>query len=189
MTSRTCALCALIASGLALAVGCGRATEPAAAPEIRQVEEVERRATRLSTIGLAQALLHETDVLEGLGDRSAAIERAERVLTLELDAEDPLREPLRLDAHGRLAELELAGGALDRADAAIDRGLAEARGHTYFEARLHVVRGRVHEARAATLREAGDGAGAERELRAALEAHERSIAINEALLRGEEGGR
>ena len=58
--------------------------------------------------------------------------------------------------------------------------------HSYFEARLHLVRGRVLEARAASLREAGDRSRAEEMLRAALAEHERSIEINEALLAGEE---
>lgn len=137
---------------------------------------------RLATLGIAQALLHETDVLEGLGDRPGAIERAERVLTLELAPTDPLREPLRLDAYGRLAELELARGELVRAELAIEHGLGEVTARSYFEARLHVVRGRVLEARAAEHR-ASDPALADAELRAALEAHERSIAINEGLLR------
>jgi hypothetical protein len=57
---------------------------------------------------------------------------------------------------------------------------------SYFEARLHLVRGRVLEARAAVHREAGHESEAQAALRAALEAHERSIAINEGLLRAEE---
>lgn len=144
------------------------------------------RADRLATIGIAQGLLHEADVLEGLGQRGEATRRAERVLALELAVDDPLREPLRLDAHGRLAELALADGRLDDADAAIDRGLAEVHARSYFEARLHLVRGRVLEARAVVHREAGLEAEAQAALRAALEAHERSIAINQGLLGTEE---
>ncbi|GAB4217423.1 MAG: hypothetical protein OHK0013_44880 [Sandaracinaceae bacterium] len=178
----------LAAAWLVLApsvLGC--ATQPV--PEVPSEAPTASRADRLSTLGIAQALLHETDVLEGLGDRSSAIERASRVLTLELAADDPLREPLRLDAYGRIAELALADGSLDRADAVVAEGLAEVRTRSYFEARLYLVRGRVHEARAARLREEGDAAGAEAALRAALEDHERSIAINEALLRGDEAAR
>jgi tetratricopeptide (TPR) repeat protein len=121
-----------------------------------------------------------------MGDRAAAIERAERVLSLELSEDDPLREPLRLDAYGRLAELQLAQGSIEEAEAKVDRGLGSGSTHSYFEARLHLVRGRVLEARAASLREAGDRSRAEEMLRAALAEHERSIEINEALLAGEE---
>jgi len=137
---------------------------------------------RLATIGIAQALLHESDVLEGLGDRAEAIARAERVLSLGLAASDPLREPLRLDAYGRLAELRLAAGTLDQADVAIEQGLGEVTARSYFEARLYVVRGRVLEARAAAHRTANETDLAQAELRAALAAHEQSIAINEGLL-------
>jgi len=170
-----------LAGVLAGPLGCAGQEPPSS-----EVALSPSRQGRLATVGIAQALLHETDVLEGLGDRSAAIERAERVLTLELAPSDPLREPLRLDAYGRLAELELGSGALDRADIAIERGLSEVTLRSYFEGRLYIVRGRVLEARASAHREAGETALADAELRAALEAHEQSIAINEGLLRGQE---
>ena len=152
----------------------------------RDVTRNPATAVRLSTIGIAQALMHETDVLEGMGDRAGAITRAERVLSLELSEDDPLREPLRLDAYGRVAELALADAEVLRAEVAIERGLAEVSERSYFEARLYMVRGRALEMRAATHRQEGDAALADAELRAALEAHERSIEINEALLAGEE---
>jgi hypothetical protein len=171
--------------GLFALSACGREVAVSEGPPTQTTRSVSR-AERLATIGIAQALLHEADVLEGLGQRGEATLRAERVLSLELAPEDPLREPLRLDAHGRLAELALADGRLDAADAAIDRGLAEVRDRSYFEARLHLVRGRVLEARAAAHRAAGLEEEAQAALRAALEAHERSISINEALLRAEE---
>ncbi len=176
-----CILVALLGAVLAGPLGCAGQEAPPS-----NVAPSPSRQGRLATVGIAQALLHETDVLEGLGDRSTAIQRAERVLTLELAPSDPLREPLRLDAYGRLAELELGSGALDRADLAIERGLSEVTLRSYFEARLYIVRGRVLEARASAHREAGETALADAELRAALEAHEQSIAINEGLLGGEE---
>lgn len=172
----------LVALASLTASGCASEERPVGpGPTVRRAPA---RADRLATIGIAQGLLHETDVLEGLGRRDEAIARAERVLALELAADDPLREPLRLDAHGRLAELELASDHLDAADRWIERGLAEVHGRTPFEARLHLVHGRVLEARAAVHRAAGEGALADADLRAALEAHERSIAINEGLLAG-----
>jgi hypothetical protein len=176
--------CFALLAWLALAgSGCASQSNTASVEAERSVS----RADRLAIIGIAQGLLHEADVLEGLGQRGEATLRAERVLTLELGIDDPLREPLRLDAHGRLAELALADGRLDEADAAIDQGLAEVHARSYFEARLHLVRGRALEARAAAHREAGHETEAQTALREALEAHERSIAINEGLLRAEEG--
>lgn len=176
------ALQGLCLGGLLFVWGCASQEAHTSAPAATR----RTSADRLSTIGIAQALLHETDVLEDMGDRAGAIARAERVLALELAADDPLREPLRLDAYGRIAELALAAGAVLDAEVAIERGLAEVSRPSYFEARLYLVRGRVLEQRAATHRGEGDAALAEAELRAALEAHERSIAINQALLRGEE---
>lgn len=177
-----------IALGLALlftslSAGCGRQTD-----DTPRASRLPQRTDRLATIGIAQALLHETDVLEGLGDRPAAIERAERVLRLDLAVSDPLREPLRLDAYGRLAELRLADGDFDQADVAIERGLGEVSARSYFEARLYVARGRVLEARAAAHRAANETELADAELRAALQAHERSIEINEGLLGAAPGG-
>ncbi len=173
---------ALCVAGLFVMCGCASEAMPTPSPEPARMTT----ADRLSTIGIAQALMHETDVLEAMGDRAGAITRAERVLTLELAEGDPLREPLRLDAWGRLAELQLAAGSLDDASASLDHGLGEAGADSYFEARLHLVRGRVLEARASVHREAGESERADELLRAALAEHERSIAINEALLRGDE---
>lgn len=172
----TMMLCAL-----SMLAACGRQEAPSAPRPLARTTT----SSRLSTIGIAQALMHETDVLEGMGDRAGAIARAERVLSLELAADDPLREPLRLDAFGRVAELALAGGEVLRAEVAIEQGLAEVTERSYFEARLYLVRGRALEARAATHRAEGDAALADAELRAALEAHEQSIEINEGLLAGE----
>lgn len=173
----------LFLAGLVGLSACGRSADLERAPQLARNPST---AERLSTIGIAQALMHETDVLEGMGDRAGAIERAERVLSLELADDDPLREPLRLDAFGRVAELALADAEVLRAEVAIERGLAEVSERSYFEARLYMVRGRALEMRAATHRQEGDAALADAELRAALEAHERSIEINEGLLAGEE---
>ncbi|MBN8611371.1 MAG: hypothetical protein J0L92_12330 [Deltaproteobacteria bacterium] len=179
----TIRIAVLFLAGLVGLSACGRSADFEPAPRLARNPST---AERLSTIGIAQALMHETDVLEGMGDRAGAITRAERVLSLELSEDDPLREPLRLDAYGRVAELALADAEVLRAEVAIERGLAEVTERSYFEARLYMVRGRALEMRAATHRQEGDAALADAELRAALEAHEQSIEINEALLAGEE---
>ncbi len=169
--------CAVLVVALA-ACGCARGEGGS---------EASRRA-RLETIGVAQGLLHEADVLEGLGDRATAVARARAVLELPLAPDDPLREPLRLDAWGRVAELAIADGSLDEAERAVQSGLDEVSRPSYFEARLHLVRGRVLEARAARARDEGRDEDERTLLREALEAHERSIAINRALL-AEDGDR
>lgn len=136
----------------------------------------------LSAIGTAQALQHESDVHEARGEIPLAIESARRVLDVPFPSGAAEREDVRLDAFGRIAELELERGDLDAARTQADAGLSESTRDSYFRARLHVVLGRVHELRAAHLRETGDLAGARAESEAAIEELEQSIAINRVVL-------
>jgi hypothetical protein len=136
----------------------------------------------LAAIGMAQARMHEADELEDRGDRAAAIESAREVLDVPFPEGAPEREDVRLDAWGRIAELELARGDDAAAERATDEGLREVTRRGYFEARLYIVRGRIHRARAESFRAAGDEASARRESDAALEALERSIDINAEVL-------
>lgn len=136
----------------------------------------------LAALGTAQALQHRADELEEMGETERAIAEARRVLDVTFPDGAPEREDVRLDAHGRIAELELTRGGLAAADAALDAGLAEASRDSYFRARLRVVRGRVLRARAAELRASGDEAGARAASEAALVALEESIAENQRVL-------
>jgi len=157
---------------LALLAGCARAPDQAL----------------LSAIGTAEALQHQADELEARGDRAAAIERARAALDVPFPAGAPERQDVRLDAWGRIAELELGRGEDAAAEEAVRAGLGEASRRSYFEARLFVVLGRIHRARATAARAAHDEDAARRESDAALEALERSIAINAEVLGIDPGG-
>ena len=136
----------------------------------------------LSAIGTAQALQHESDEREAQEDLPGAIEAARRVLDVPFPVGAAEREDVRLDAFGRIAELELARHDLDAATARATSGLSEATRDSYFRARLHVVLGRIHQERAARLRDGGDADGARNESEAAIGELEQSIAINRIVL-------
>lgn len=136
----------------------------------------------LSAIGTAQALQHESDVHEARGEVALAIESARRVLDVPFPSGAAEREDVRLDAFGRIAELELSRSDTGAAETQANLGLSESTRDSYFRARLHVVLGRVHEVRAEHLRETGDEAGARTESEAALDELEQSIAINRVVL-------
>jgi hypothetical protein len=144
----------------------------------------ERRAidTRLlAALGIAQGLQHEADLFEARGEGAAARAKIDEVLAIEFPSV-PEREDVRLDAFGRLAELHLVARDDAAAESAIARGLAESTRTSYFRARLYLVRGRVHEARAAAARTNGDEERARAEGRAAIDAYDRGIAINREVL-------
>lgn len=163
--------CALVAT---LAAGCGS--------DAPQSSRQAPSQALLSAIGTAQALQHESDEHEARGEIPLAIESARRVLDVPFAPSAPEREDVRLDAYGRIAELELGRGDASAAETQANLGLAESTRDSYFRARLHVVLGRVHQSRAAHLRETGDDTAARTESEAAIDELERSIAINRVVL-------
>ena len=136
----------------------------------------------LAALGLAQSYQHQADELEALGNRPGAIAKVRQVLEIPFPEGAPEAEDLRLDARGRVAELELEAGDLDAADESLALGLAEATRVSYFKARLFAVRGRVLQARAARLREAGNEDQARLVSQQAIGAFEQSIALNRRVL-------
>ena len=155
----------------------------ACAPEERHATETRQAIdTRLlAALGIAQGLQHEADVLEARGEHAAAQAKMGEVLALEFPRV-PEREDVRLDAYGRLAELHLVAREDVAAEQAVARGLAESTRTSYFRARLYLVSGRVHEARAASARTDGDEERARSEGRLAIEAYDRGISINREVL-------
>jgi hypothetical protein len=136
----------------------------------------------LAALGLAQGYQHQADELAELGQRREAIARVEQVLEIPFPAGTPEGEDVRLDAWGRIAELRLEDGDEPGAEAAVDRGLGEAHRASYFKARLLAVRGRVLQARAARLRDAGQAEESRQASRDAIGAFEASIEINRQVL-------
>jgi hypothetical protein len=136
----------------------------------------------LAALGIAEGLQHQADELEALGDLPGAIDAVEGVLSVTFPEDGTDREDVRLDAYGRIAELELARGDLEAARAAIERGRAEASRDGYFHARLLLALGRVQQARAAALRDGGDEGGARAASLEAVATLEESIAMNQRVL-------
>jgi hypothetical protein len=136
----------------------------------------------LSALGMATALQHESDVHEARGQIDLAIESARRILDVPFPDGAAEREDVRLDAYGRIAELEIGRGDLETAQTQASQGLSESTRDSYFRARLHVVLGRVHELHAAHLRDTGDEPGARTEAEAAIDELEQSITINRTVL-------
>lgn len=165
----------LVVASLLAALGCASEPAPATTTDTRP-------QALLSAIGTAQALQHEADEHEAQRDLPAALESARRVLDVPFPPGAPEREDVRLDAYGRIAELELVSGDDAAAERDATAGLGEASRDSYFRARLHVVLGRIHQARAAAARERGDEATARTESEAAITALETSITINRAVL-------
>ncbi len=123
----------------------------------------------------ARAHQHRADVhLEG-GDVSAAIADVRAVLAIRFPAGAPEGEEARLDAHARLAHLLLAAGDEPGALDAIERARKEATFDSFYRAHVETVAGEILEARAKKLADPEAAKAARRE---ALDAYERSIAIN-----------
>lgn len=139
-------------------------------------------AELLVALGIAEGLQEQAAELEATGDVAGAIRAVRQVLEVPFPAGSTDREDVRLDAYGRIAELELARGDHAAALAAIEAGRGEASRDSYFHARLLIALGRVQRASAAARREAGDAEGARVASRQAIGALEQSIAMNQRVL-------
>jgi len=170
MTARPLSLLAIL---LALAFGAC-----AQQPDTHRVDEAT-----MAVLGTARALHHEADVYEGAGDFVRASGAMERVLALRLPPTFAGAEDVRADAWGRLAELDLRRGDADRALARVDEAIAATRRESVLQARLYMVRGQSLRALADRAAGAHDEPTAARRRDEALAALERSIAINERILR------
>lgn len=136
----------------------------------------------LAALGLAQGYQHQADELEALGEREEALTKVRLVLEIPFPQGAPEGEDVRLDAWGRIAELQIALNDLEAAGETVGRGLRESSRISYFQARLHAVRGRILRARAERLREEGRDDEGRQLSREAIGAFERSIAINRQVL-------
>jgi tetratricopeptide (TPR) repeat protein len=137
----------------------------------------------MAALGQARALHHLADVQLAEGDTAEALTALERVVAIAFPEGAPERDDVVVDAYGRMAKIQLGAGRLDEAMATVERGLREGRERdTFYVAALHMVVGEIHEARAAAAREASDATTAGSAAREAIEAYERSIAVNQRVL-------
>ena len=132
----------------------------------------------LAALAQARSYHHIADLRLADGDRAAASAALEKILGLAFPAGAPEGEDAVLDARARLAKLHLADGRAADARRIVDEGLAAARRESFFLANLHAVSGELLEAEA---KAAADPEVARARRKAAILAHERSIAINERI--------
>jgi hypothetical protein len=133
----------------------------------------------------ARALHHEANVAEDNGDLRSAIAAVDRIAHAKrphADRAAPEIDEVLADAYARLAELDLRTGDSDGASRAANEGLAHARATTYFRGHLLEVEGVVEESRAASLADAGDGAGAARARSNAMRLLEEAVSVQERVI-------
>lgn len=137
----------------------------------------------MAALGQARALHHVADIQLEEGETDQAIASLERVVAIEFPEGAPERDDIVVDAYGRIAKIQLGADRLDDAMRSVEKGLREGREReTFYVAALHTIVGEIHEARANQARDASDAATARTEARSAIEAYERSIAVNQKVL-------
>lgn len=137
----------------------------------------------MASLGQARALHHVADVQLAEGQVDEAIVALERVIAVDFPQGAPERDDVVVDAYGRIAKIQIGAERLDDAMRSVEKGLREGREReTFYVAALHTIVGEIHEARAHEAREANDAETARAEGRSAIEAYERSIAVNQKVL-------
>ncbi|HEY4056071.1 MAG TPA: hypothetical protein VGM39_05655 [Kofleriaceae bacterium] len=117
------------------------------------------------------------------GNLAAATSTVRQILSLPFPKGAPEADDVRLDARALLAKLLVMQGQLDEATRTVDEGLAAVQRESFFVANLYTVRGEILEAKAANIdaENAGDKTKSADVRRAAIEAYDKSIQINEKL--------
>ena len=160
--------------------GPGRITElPQPGPELSQ--------ELMLGLALARNFHHKADVYLKEARVEEAVAAVRQILGIKFPAGSPEGEDVLADARARLAKLLVTRGELDEATVIVDQGIAASSRPSFFVANLHTVRGEVLEAQAARIEER-DRPGAARVRRQAIEAFDRAIAIEKALMDSLGGG-
>ena len=133
-------------------------------------------------IALAQAknFHHKAKVYMSDGKSLEAIAAVRQILSLRFPAGAPEADDVRNDARALLAKLLVSRGELDEAMRTVEEGLASSQRESFFVANLYTVKGEIHYARAALIDDPTNAKSID-EKRAAIDALDRSIKINEAL--------
>jgi tetratricopeptide (TPR) repeat protein len=141
--------------------------------------------TLLAFLSKARAVHHEADLAEDADDRRRAISILERLVGGDQPGgvrPAPEVAEVIADTRARLADLRSALGDFETAARDVDAGLVLAQASTHFRGRLFEVRGLIEERREKALKAKGDIAGAERARKAAIQAFEQAIAIQDEVI-------
>lgn len=152
----------------------------------RRITELPQPGPELSQelmlgIALARNYHHKADVYLKEARIDDAVISVRQILSIPFPTKSAEGEDIRLDARARLAKLLASRGELDQAMTVVDEGLARVSRQSFFAANLHTVRGELLAARAEKI-EDRDKAAASAARRQAIEAHDRAIAIEKALI-------
>jgi hypothetical protein len=195
MTSRTRTRWPWIVTAVAFAaalafgalVGCNE-PEPLPSGErtITRLPEPDDVLDEELMLSLAQAknFHHKAKVYMSDGNLAEAAAQMEAILAIPFPPAAPEGDDVRLDARALLAKLLVAQNKIDEAMTVVDQGIGGARRDSFFLANLYTVKGEVHQARATQLE--GQSADKQRvsdEKRAAIMAFDRSIEIDNALVK------
>ena len=177
---------ALALGGAAAVIGCTQSEpSPGGGRSVTRVPEPEDVVDQELMLALATAknYHHKAKVYMSDGNLAEAVAQIEAVLAIPFPAGAPEGDDVRLDARAMLGKLLVAQGKIDEAMSVVDQGIGGARRDSFFLANLYTVKGEVHQARAAQLEGQGDAARPRivDEKRAAIEAFDRSITIDNAL--------
>jgi len=130
-------------------------------------------------LGQAKNFHYKAKVYMTDGKVTEAIAAVRQILSLRFPANAPEADDVRNDARALLGRLLLSQNQLDEAMRVVEEGLAAVTRESFFVANLYTVKGEIHYARASA---AGSGdAKSIEDKRAAIEALDKSIKINEAL--------
>jgi len=130
-------------------------------------------------LGQAKNFHYKAKVYMSDGKVTEAIAVVRQILSLRFPANAPEADDVRNDARALLARLLVSQNQLDEAMRVVDEGLAAVTRESFFVANLYTVKGEILYARAGAAA-AGDPKAIE-DKRAAIEALDKSIKINEAL--------
>lgn len=180
LTNRRSAAILAVLAALAGASGCRQGTTTSGCPGT-EASGTPIDAPVLAFLSAARALHHEADVHEAEGDVQGALAALDRLVRLPAPRAVEVDEVLA-DAYARIAELRLGRADLDAALRAVQEGLGHAEGPTYFRGHLLEVQGRIEEARAATLADAGHAGEAALARSRAMSLLEEAVGVQERVI-------
>lgn len=139
----------------------------------------------LAFLSKARSVHHKADVAEASGDPKEAIASLASLTDGPIPGgAQPLAEVSEVlaDTYARLGDLRSASGEFDAALRDVDAGLSHAKGTTYFRGHLFEVRGLVEERRSKALAEKGDSPAAASARKAAIDAFDQAVRIQDEVI-------
>jgi len=173
-------LLVMVACSLGAGACRGEGTTTAGCPSAQPAGPAIDEAV-MAFLSAARALHHEADIRERAGDVEGAIAPLEKLVAMPAPRAVEVQEVLA-DAHARLAELRLERGDVDGATRDVETGLLAVQGPTYFRGHLLEVQGRIEEARANALADAGRREEASRAKTRAVSLLDEAVHVQEQVI-------